>query len=186
MDVFRDFVDRNELIDVPLIGVRFTWSKFQYRSALSKLDRFLVSTDWDDYFSPLSALVFPRPRFDHIPIILKGGEEIRRAGLYPFRFHDMWLLQPSFVDLIRGWWEEMEVWGPLGQRFRLKLRGICEKLRGWNMDVFGDIVKRKGSCLEEIQKWDRLEEETELNEENMMARKKMQNWSLIGFLRWKR
>lgn len=41
MDTFGDFVDQNELIDVPLLGARFTWSNFQKSSSLSKLDRFL-------------------------------------------------------------------------------------------------------------------------------------------------
>lgn len=41
----------------------------------------------------------------------------------------------------------------------------------WNRDVFGDIEKRKCYCLEEIQKWDRLEEEAELDEENRLATK---------------
>lgn len=29
----------------------------------------------------------------------------------------------------------------------------------WNREVFGDIKKKKAMCLEEIQKWDKLEDD---------------------------
>lgn len=114
MDLFCDFVDRNELIDVQMSGVRFTWSNFQERPALSKLDRFLISTNWDDYFSTVSVYVLPRPGSNHSPILLKGGEEIRKQGLFPFRFQNIWLMQPGFEELVRGQWKEMEFWGAPG------------------------------------------------------------------------
>lgn len=63
-----------------------------------------------------------------------------------------------------------EVWGLPRQRFHLKLKGIHERLWVWNIDVFGDIEKRKSACLKEIQKWDSLEEGA-LDEENRLARK---------------
>lgn len=146
MNEFRDFVDWNELMDIPLSGVRVTWSNFQVRSSLSKLDRFLVSTDWDEYFSPLNAIALPCPGSDHSLIFLKGEAEVRKGGPYLFKFQNMWLLHPSFVELIRGWWEEKVVWGPPDQRFWLKLKGVRERLRVWNRDVFGDIEKRKKTC----------------------------------------
>lgn len=55
MEVFCDFVDRNKLINVPLSGARFTWSNFQERPSMSKLDKFLISIEWDNYFFPVHA-----------------------------------------------------------------------------------------------------------------------------------
>lgn len=77
MDVFGDFVDRNELVNVTLRGTRFTWSNFQANPSLSKLDRFLVSTSWDNLFSPVISDALPRPSSNHTPILLKGGEVVR-------------------------------------------------------------------------------------------------------------
>lgn len=45
MELFGDFVDRNNLLDFPCSGPRFTWSHFQDRPVMSRLDRFLVSPD---------------------------------------------------------------------------------------------------------------------------------------------
>lgn len=59
----------------------------------------------------------------------------------------------------------MDMRGPPGQRFHLKLKGLLrDQLGTWNKEVFGDIERRKLECLEEIQKWDRKEEEVGLSE----------------------
>lgn len=34
---------------------------------MGKLDRFLISTDWDDLLSPVIVSALPRPRSDHMP-----------------------------------------------------------------------------------------------------------------------
>lgn len=72
MDMFCDFVYRKELIDVQMSGAKFTWSNFQDRPTLSKLDRFLISTDWDDYLSPINVCALLRSGSDHMLILLKG------------------------------------------------------------------------------------------------------------------
>lgn len=83
----------------------------------------------------------------------------------------MWLLHPNFTDLVRGWWETQKVWGPPGQRFRLKLKGLQENMRILNKEVFRDIQTKKTACLEKIQYWDRLEEEEELDDNQRQSRK---------------
>lgn len=50
--------------------------KFQVRLSFSKLDRFLISVEWDDLFLLSVVHALPKPRSDHIPILLKGEEEI--------------------------------------------------------------------------------------------------------------
>lgn len=42
--VFRDFVGDFELVDVPLLGKKFTWYRSD-SSSMSRLDRFLLSKD---------------------------------------------------------------------------------------------------------------------------------------------
>lgn len=112
MDAFCEFVNRNALINVPISRSLFSWSNFQEQPSLSKLDKFLVSADWDDYYSPVSVHALLRVGSDHTPILLKRGEVLTRSGPTPFKFQNMWLLQPSFIDLVKGWWEDIVVEGP--------------------------------------------------------------------------
>lgn len=73
MELFGNFIDRLGLLDIVISGPWFTWFNFQAALAMSKLDRFLVSIEWDDLFNPLSTLALSRLVSDHTPILLGGG-----------------------------------------------------------------------------------------------------------------
>ncbi len=48
--MFNELIHDLALIDLPLKNLSFTWSNMQHVPALAKLDRFLVSTEWDSFF----------------------------------------------------------------------------------------------------------------------------------------
>lgn len=120
------------------------------------------------------AYALPRLGSDHIPIMLKGGEAVSRLGPTPFEFQSMWLLHPGFVDMVKSWWEDLDAHDLLGQIFRLKLKGIRDRLRTWNKEVFGDIETRKKTCREHILRWDSLEEGEGLEDVERLAWKDAQ------------
>ncbi len=60
MSMFSDLINELELIDLPLGNQDFTWSTMQDRSTLAKLDRFLVSTEWDQAFPFSKVMAAPR------------------------------------------------------------------------------------------------------------------------------
>ncbi|PWA57175.1 hypothetical protein CTI12_AA411590 [Artemisia annua] len=43
---FQSFVNDCILVDIPMSGVKFTWSNGQSNLSMSRLDRFLISSDW--------------------------------------------------------------------------------------------------------------------------------------------
>lgn len=47
MREFMEFVDSKGLRNLPIGGLRYTWSNMQERPKLNKLDRFFLSADWD-------------------------------------------------------------------------------------------------------------------------------------------
>ncbi|KAL4188896.1 hypothetical protein AMTRI_Chr08g204290 [Amborella trichopoda] len=53
MKDFSDFISRNELLDIPIQSSRFTWSNHAANPTLSKLDRFLLSLNWEEHFPRL-------------------------------------------------------------------------------------------------------------------------------------
>ncbi|KAL4179989.1 hypothetical protein AMTRI_Chr13g122930 [Amborella trichopoda] len=75
---FSNFISRIELLDIPLQGSWFTWSNHASNPTLSKLDRFLLSLEWEDVFPRSSSLVLPKPTSDHCPI-LHDTAAIRRG-----------------------------------------------------------------------------------------------------------
>ncbi|RVW46009.1 LINE-1 reverse transcriptase-like [Vitis vinifera] len=133
---FAQVVDELELIDLPLQGGMLTWSGGRNNQAWARLDRFLVTQGWLDHFNEVVQCRLPRPTSDHFPIVLMGGG-IRR-GLSPFRFENMWLKVDGFSDLLRGWWQEIE--------------------------VFGRLEVNKNSALQQVEFWDGVERERSLSE----------------------
>ena len=55
----------------------------------SRLDRFLVTDNWDSMLNGAMQGIFPRPASDHFPILLEGGG--MKRGPSPFKFENMWL-----------------------------------------------------------------------------------------------
>lgn len=99
---FSDFIFEQGLMDLPLAGGSFTWSNNQEIPIWSRLDRFLISPEWDVKFPGTLQKRLPRLCSDHFPILLDCGGI--HWGPRPFRFENMWLKSEGFVDRVRLWW----------------------------------------------------------------------------------
>lgn len=69
IDEFRNFVDEMELVDVPMLGKKFTWFSANGKSR-SKIDRFLLSEDLITEWKISAQWVGNRDISDHCPIWL--------------------------------------------------------------------------------------------------------------------
>ena len=98
---FSQFIEEMCLKDLLLFGGLFTWCGGLNNRSTSKLDRFIVSDDWENHFSGLYQSFLPNPILDHVPILVDSGEI--RKGKTPFRFENMWLKVEGFKELVRNW-----------------------------------------------------------------------------------
>ena len=72
MHQFSYFIFKHGLIDLPLEGGNFTWSNSREVVSRSRLDRFLVTTNWGAKFPSVCQKRLSRLVSDHFPIILEG------------------------------------------------------------------------------------------------------------------
>ena len=86
---FSEITEDLELRDLPLQGGSFMWRGGLNNQIQSRLDRFIVSEDWECYFSGVVQSLLPIIVSDHCPILLDCGGA--RKGPSPFRFENMWL-----------------------------------------------------------------------------------------------
>ncbi len=71
--MFADLLNSLELIDLPLSNQSFIWSNLQRDPSIAKLDRFLISPDWDQAFPLSSVWAISRITSDHSSILLSTG-----------------------------------------------------------------------------------------------------------------
>ncbi|RVX23718.1 Transposon TX1 uncharacterized 149 kDa protein [Vitis vinifera] len=156
---FAYIIDDLGLVDLPLQGGVFTWSRGLNNQSWARLDKFLVSPSWLDQFSVVLQRRLPRPISNHFPLLLEGGG--LRRDHSPFRFENMWLKVEGFLDLIRNWWRGIEFRGTASYRLAAKMKGIKQKLKVWNREVFGSLECNKISALQQVEFWDRMENASE-------------------------
>ena len=166
---FAYIIDDLGLVDLPLQGGVFTWSGGLNNWCWARLDRFLVSPSWLDQFSGVLQKRLSCPISDYFPLLLEGGG--LRRGLSPFRFENMWLKVEGFLDLIRYWWRGIEVRGTTSYRLAAKMKEIKQKLKVWNIEVFGNLEGNKSSALQQVDFWNRVESERSLSLEETKLKK---------------
>jgi len=154
---FSNFIFEQDLMDLPLTGGPFTWSNNQEFSSWSRLDRFLVSPDWEVKFPSSLQKRLPRLCSDHFPILLDCGGV--HWGPRPFKFENMWLKDEGFVDRVRLWWESYSFQGSPSFIFSQKLKALKIDLKRWNDQEFGNVEFRKRMQMEDLGALDRLEEQ---------------------------
>ncbi|KAJ9696951.1 hypothetical protein PVL29_008942 [Vitis rotundifolia] len=184
---FTEVVEELELRDYPLQGGPFTWRGGLNNQLQSRLDRFLVTDDWDRLFNGAVQGVLARPISDHFPILLEGGG--LKRGPSPFRFENMWLEEKGFMDQMKRWWGSLSFTGSFSFVLDAKLRALKDILKSWNKEVFGLIESKKREALGQVEHWDEVEKHSPLSLEDCEARKEAQeaykSWVLREEISWR-
>ena len=146
-----------------------------------------MTQNWLDHFNEVVQSRLPRLTSDHFPILLMGGG--LRRGPSPFRFENMWLKADGFTDLLRGWWEGVEVRGRASVRLATKMKELKQKIKVWNREVFGRLEANKNSILQQVEFWDRVERERSLSEGETELKKEAKDsfkkWVLMEETHWR-
>ena len=139
-----------DLVDLPLEGGSYTWSSGTEQPTMSRIDRALVTPDWEDHFPDALQRILPSPISDHSPILLEAGGMAR--GKSPFRFENMWLKTEGFVDRVQFWWDRHSFVGTPSFVLAKKLKALKEDIVQWNHREFGNVERQKKQLLEELKK----------------------------------
>ncbi|GLT98821.1 hypothetical protein SLE2022_163010 [Rubroshorea leprosula] len=186
MQDFNHFVESTGLIDICLRNRKFTW----YRpdgSSMSRIDRFLMSTEMSLMATDWVQEGVERSVSDHCAIILKA----RNAdwGPKPFRVMDAWQQHPDFRSFVDDKWTALQVEGWAAYKCKQKLKLMKDECKRWNKEVFGNVETRWGILSKEIEALDIKNEEIELDEHEVLLRKEcfQEMWDILRKreARWK-
>ncbi|XP_068474608.1 uncharacterized protein [Phaseolus vulgaris] len=151
MGSFNNFIESNMLIELPIVGKKYTWFSSNGK-AMSRLDRVLVSEEWLQEWPMGKQYVQRREVFYHCAIVVKSL--VKDWGPKPFRTIDAWFMEKGFLTMVKDWWTSYPVQGNAFVVFKEKLKCLKRDLKVWNRDSFGNMESSKKKILEELEALD--------------------------------
>jgi hypothetical protein len=175
---FEAFVNNMNLIDLPVLGRKFSWFHPNGRT-MSRIDRALVSEEWHVAWGNPSLWILPRSISDHCALVLRYNTV--DWGPRPFRFNNHWLNHGNFRGVVEDFWWNHVAEGWMGFILKDKLKELKIILRAWNKEIYGAIDKKIMFLVEEIKENDLRGEMGVLSEGDVELRKKhfVDLWHLL-------
>ena len=184
---FSDFISSCGLVDPPLEVGQYTWSNGREEETLSRLDRFLFTTNWEDQFPSIIQRRMPRLLSDHFPFTLECGQF--QHGKRPFHFENMWLKAEGFVDHVRHWWGSYHFHGSPSHVLANKLKALKADLKKWNVESFGHVSVKMNQLWIELAELDSMAEGRSLSmvEKNQKAQItiELEKMALLEEISWR-
>jgi hypothetical protein len=158
---FNGFLEELELVDLPLLGRRFTWVHSNDIS-MSRIDRILVSDAWLDLWPNLSLWVLDRDISDHCPLLRRNSSDT--SGPKPFRFCNHWLNHTGFENVVKEAWTSQVFFGWMGFVLKEKHKSLKGVIKQWHKAEFGNVDARIQLLIDEIKAADMKAEQMGLSE----------------------
>jgi hypothetical protein len=137
---------------------KFTWANNLASPTFEKLDRVLVTTEWEEKFPLAMVRALTREISDHAPLLLNTAESTYAHKHHTFKFELGWLLRDGFLDMIRDLWPNTTTGATPIKRWQGKIRRVRQYLRGWAKNVSGQYKKEKKEILNILHDLDKKSE----------------------------
>lgn len=133
----------------------------------SRIDRDLVNSAAGSVWPFMTLTALPRRLSDHNPLLLLVNEEVD-WGLRPFRSIYTWWDHLDFKQFLEQTWSSL-----LDSSIMGKFQTLREKLKNWNVIVFGDLGSKVASIQSLLDDLEVLSETRDLTVEEV--------WSLHSY-----
>nr|KAJ0222973.1 hypothetical protein LSAT_V11C200055230 [Lactuca sativa] len=128
---FNQFIANAGLKELKMGGLKYTYYKEEGHK-FSKIDRFLVCSNFICSQPSSSVTALPRLHSDHSPIVLKPS--IADFGPPPFRFFNLWILNDEFRKEFTKSWTCFHGYGTPDIILKAKLKHVKNQIRKWKKD----------------------------------------------------
>jgi hypothetical protein len=133
-------------MEIHMAGGGLTWSNNHEFPTLVKLDRVLMSKNWEDIFPLVKVEKLPRILSYHNPLIIESEKPCKKS-YSAFFFEIEWLSHQTFKKIIEDIWSKPCRAKSTLDRIQQKLK-LCKRfLKGWDWNLKGETKKERPNCL---------------------------------------
>ncbi|XP_058757340.1 uncharacterized protein LOC131630577 [Vicia villosa] len=147
MEEFSKFIELMEVVDLPMLGNKFTWLNSNGR-ARSRIDRILLSEGIIKLWNAVAQVTGKRDVSNHRPVWVKSSNV--DWGPKPFKVFKCWFEHGDFLKFVKTEWNSHNEDGTSAFVLKEKLKRLRERLRWWNRNVFGWVDMKFDEDVEEI------------------------------------
>ncbi|CAN4123193.1 unnamed protein product [Withania somnifera] len=154
MEDFTKFIKDMELEEPPLTGGTFTWRRGNNHEVAARLDRFLISEEWEASFRKTKQCILPRVTSDHNPLLLECGNW-ERSQLY-FK--------------VKMWWDSESFAERPDYILVCNLKHLRGKLKEQSKTAQGNLGLQKQNILNQLSELDVIQEWRSLSDDESYLR----------------
>jgi hypothetical protein len=125
---------------------------------MPKLDRILMSTEWEQNYPLANVVALSIDISDHTPLLLNTGRAPSNGYQPLFKFELGWLLRDGFADMVKEIWESVADGEDVMRQWQTRICRLRQHLRGWAKNVSGTNKKEKKELLDKLDMLDKKEE----------------------------
>jgi hypothetical protein len=112
------------------------------KPTFEKLDRILVSIEWEVKFQQVTVRALPRGISYHTPLLLDTGTSSQQRA-NGFKFELAWLLKDGFHEKVKEVWLRESKGNTSIEIWQNKIRSLRRYLRGWAKNINRTYKKEK-------------------------------------------
>jgi hypothetical protein len=100
--LFNAVIDSMDLREIEMSGRKYTWANSRKIPTYEKLDRVLISTEWEQNFPLATVDALSREISDHTPLLLSTGKSLRIRANHLLNLSLVVFLKMAFPI----WWQK--------------------------------------------------------------------------------
>ncbi|XP_028752651.1 uncharacterized protein LOC114712302 [Neltuma alba] len=167
---FRSCIDDCNLLEIPVVGDRFTWERNDVKE---RLDWAFRNFNWEINHPHMKAHHKLRFKSNHRMIVVSdGGENRINRSNRVFKYQAAWCLEQDFVDIVAASWENKN-W----------LQG-CESFKKsameWNEKVVGSVAAKKKKLLIRLEGIDKARQSNRSNGLQRLEKRIWEDYSKLA------
>jgi hypothetical protein len=137
MRKFNQTIDALQLLELDLIGKKFTWSNEQDDPTMSRIERLMATTEWHDLYPSANLQAICTMTSDHCPLLMQGHSS---CNFYRgFRFESFWVNIDGFKEVVQQAWTPTVNSSDSILLLHVKMVRTTIALKAWRRRTVGNI-----------------------------------------------